>query len=70
MFVNSMGLDLYVWLAYRLHVLSNPTPIRWPRPRQQFGPAPETAVSVQPRFRQPSRGTRMLASYSANGVTV
>ena len=26
-----MGLDLYVWLAYRLHVLQKPTTIRWAR---------------------------------------
>jgi hypothetical protein len=34
---NSMGLDLYVWLAYRLHVLEAPITIRWPRLHQQFG---------------------------------
>jgi len=34
---NSMALDLYVWLAYRLHILQKPTPIRWTRLHQQFG---------------------------------
>jgi len=26
---NSMALDLYCWLAYRLHALTEPTPIGW-----------------------------------------
>ena len=26
---NSMGLDVYAWLAYRLHSLTGPTPIHW-----------------------------------------
>jgi hypothetical protein len=26
---NSMALDLYAWLAYRLHVLKGPTPVSW-----------------------------------------
>ncbi len=34
---NSMALDLYVWLAYRLHVLSKPTHIHWPKLHEQFG---------------------------------
>ena len=34
---NSMALDLYVWLAYRLHVLSKPTSIHWPKLHEQFG---------------------------------
>jgi hypothetical protein len=34
---RSASLDLYVWLAYRLHNLSGPTPIRWAALRDQFG---------------------------------
>jgi Plasmid encoded RepA protein len=34
---NSMALDVYCWLAYRLHSLSKPTPISWTAIRQQFG---------------------------------
>jgi len=34
---NSMALDLYVWLAYRLHVLTKPTSIHWPKLHEQFG---------------------------------
>ena len=34
---NSMALDIYAWLAYRLHVLVKPTPISWRALKQQFG---------------------------------
>jgi hypothetical protein len=34
---RSMSLDLYVWLAYRLHQLDRPTTIRWPAVQAQFG---------------------------------
>lgn len=34
---NSMALDVYAWLAYRLHVLVKPTPISWRALKQQFG---------------------------------
>lgn len=34
---NSMALDVYCWLAYRLHVLTEPTPISWRALHQQFG---------------------------------
>jgi hypothetical protein len=34
---NSMAIDIYVWLAYRLHSLSKPTPISWRALKAQFG---------------------------------
>lgn len=34
---NSLALDLYAWLAYRLHVLKAPTPVSWAALRAQFG---------------------------------
>ena len=34
---NSMALDVYCWLSYRLHVLKSPTPISWPALKAQFG---------------------------------
>jgi Plasmid encoded RepA protein len=34
---NSMALDVYAWLAYRLHVLSGPRPISWAALKGQFG---------------------------------
>lgn len=34
---SSTAIDIYIWLAYRLHVLMGPTPIRWAALKQQFG---------------------------------
>jgi hypothetical protein len=34
---RSMAIDLYVWLAYRLHVLGRPIEIGWPALKEQFG---------------------------------
>ena len=32
-----MALDLYAWLAYRLHVLKGVTPVSWTALKGQFG---------------------------------
>jgi hypothetical protein len=34
---NSMALDIYCWLSYRLHVLKAPTPVTWSAMKAQFG---------------------------------
>ena len=34
---NSMALDVYAWLAYRLHSLDKPRPISWKAVKAQFG---------------------------------
>ncbi len=34
---NSIAIDIYVWLAYRLHSLSQPTPLSWRALKTQFG---------------------------------
>src|ERR1700733_11442498 len=34
---NSMALDLYAWLSYRLHALKGVTPVSWPALMGQFG---------------------------------
>jgi len=34
---NSMALDVYAWLAYRLHVLESARPITWTALKAQFG---------------------------------
>jgi hypothetical protein len=47
---NSMALDLYVWLAYRLHVLQKPLTIRWPRLHQQFGAGFKNSWQFKPAF--------------------
>jgi len=34
---NSMALDVYVWLAWRLHILKEDRPISWRAMHEQFG---------------------------------
>lgn len=34
---NSMSLDIYCWLSYRLHALSGPRPVTWSALKSQFG---------------------------------
>jgi hypothetical protein len=34
---RSLALDVYVWLAYRLHSLTRPTPVTWAALHGQFG---------------------------------
>jgi Plasmid encoded RepA protein len=34
---RSMAIDLYIWLAYRLHALPGPVPVSWQALRRQFG---------------------------------
>jgi Plasmid encoded RepA protein len=34
---NSMAIDIYAWLAYRLHALAKATPVSWRALKQQFG---------------------------------
>jgi Plasmid encoded RepA protein len=34
---RSLPIDIYIWLAYRLHILTRPTPISWLSLHSQFG---------------------------------
>jgi hypothetical protein len=36
---SSMAIDVYCWLAYRLHSIRRPTPIPWSALHKQFGPS-------------------------------
>jgi hypothetical protein len=47
---RSMSLDLYVWLAWRLHTISKPTPISWFAIHTQFGAGFEKLFHFKPRF--------------------
>ena len=47
---NSMGLDAYTWLAYRLHALKKPTPVHWARLHQQFGAGFKTVRQFKATF--------------------
>ncbi|GAA0574339.1 replication protein RepA [Craurococcus roseus] len=54
---RSMAIDLYIWLAYRLHHLARPTRVPWPALYRQFG-----AGFAQPRqFRAHAREALALA---------
>lgn len=47
---RSMSLDIYVWLAWRLHNLSKPTSISWPALHAQFGAGYKLVRQFKPRF--------------------
>jgi hypothetical protein len=47
---RSMTLDLYVWLAYRLHALREPMPITWAALYSQFGGGYERPRDLKPRL--------------------
>lgn len=47
---RSMSLDLYVWLAWRLHTITKPTPITWTAIHTQFGAGFEKLFHFKPRF--------------------
>jgi hypothetical protein len=47
---RSMSLDLYVWLAWRLHTLTKPTPISWAAIHNQFGGGFQAIRHFRPRF--------------------
>lgn len=49
---KSMSLDIYVWLAYRLHVLQRPTPITWAALHAQFGGGFKLVRQFKPEFRR------------------
>ena len=47
---RSMSLDIYVWLAWRLHSLTKSTPISWAAVHQQFGSGYGKLFHFKPGF--------------------
>ncbi len=47
---RSLALDAYVWLAYRLHSLSKPTPVSWGAIHGQFGAGFRLVRQIKPTF--------------------
>lgn len=47
---NSTSIDIYIWLAYRLHSLSRPMPISWPAVFEQFGAGYSRLRDFRKRF--------------------
>jgi Plasmid encoded RepA protein len=49
---NSMALDVYCWLAYRLHALTTPTPVSWRALYAQFGQGYGRIDNFRRKFRE------------------
>jgi hypothetical protein len=47
---RSMAIDVYVWLAYRLHSLSKTTAVSWPAVHAQFGAGFKAIRQMKPVF--------------------
>ena len=47
---RSMAIDVYIWLAYRLHALAKPTSITWAAIHTQFGAGFRLVRQVKPTF--------------------
>jgi len=65
---RSLSIDIYVWLAYRLHALSKPTPISWAALYAQFGHGYALMRQFKARFREPLKIA--LAAYPDARVSV
>jgi hypothetical protein len=72
---NSVALDIYCWLAYRLHCLEAPRLVSWKALHAQFGRGTAKVFHFKPQFRQALELT--LAVYpearveiDARGVTL
>ena len=48
---RSLALDVYIWLAYRLHSLTKATPVTWPALHGQFGAGFKAIRQLKPTFR-------------------
>jgi hypothetical protein len=49
---QSMALDIYVWLAYRLRALAKPTAVSWPAVFAQFGAGFAELRNFKPKFQE------------------
>lgn len=47
---RSLSIDIYVWLAYRLHALTKPTPVTWTAIHGQFGAGFKHMRQLKPKF--------------------
>jgi uncharacterized protein YbdZ (MbtH family) len=47
---RSLAIDIYIWLAYRLHSLSKQTPVGWPAVHAQFGAGFRLVRQIKPTF--------------------
>ncbi|CAH2605684.1 protein of unknown function (plasmid) [Rhodovastum atsumiense] len=47
---SSLALDIYIWLAYRLHSIQQPTPVSWSALHTQFGAGYKLVRQFKSRF--------------------
>lgn len=47
---RSLAIDVYIWLAYRLHSLSKETPVSWAAIHAQFGAGFRLVRQIKPSF--------------------
>jgi hypothetical protein len=47
---RSFAIDVYIWLAYRLHALTRPTPVTWAAIHAQFGAGFRLIRQLKPTF--------------------
>jgi Plasmid encoded RepA protein len=47
---RSLAIDVYIWLAYRLHSLSRSTPVSWAAVHTQFGAGFRLVRQIKPTF--------------------
>ena len=47
---RSLAIDVYIWLAYRLHALSRRTPVTWAALHGQFGAGFRLVRQIKPTF--------------------
>ena len=50
---RSMAIDIYIWLAYRLHQLTKPTQIPWKALHDQFGGGFQHVRQFRAKFKEP-----------------
>lgn len=65
---RSMSLDIYVWLAWRLHRLGKPTSISWSALHAQFGTGFKAVRQFKPRFVEALEAA--LAAYPEARISV
>lgn len=58
---SSVSLDIYIWLAYRLHHISKPTEVSWAALKAQFGQHYSKASTFKSEFQRPL--TNALRAY-------
>jgi len=65
---SPMAIDLYLWLAFRLHQLHKETPISWEKLWKQFGTGVAALKNFRPQFEPPLH--LALAAYKGAKVKV